>query len=80
MQVVAPVVEHLFEAGTEVTVYLVIGLPLSTEALHETLASMFPAVSVTCIGAVGAPTVTDEAADGPLTPLAFRAFTVIEYF
>jgi hypothetical protein len=78
MQVVAPVVAHVFEPGTEVAVYLVIGLPLSTEAVHETLASKFPAVPVTWVGAVGAPTVTDEAAEGALKPLAFRAFTVTE--
>jgi hypothetical protein len=51
---VAPVVVAVPPAGSDVTVYPVIGLPPLDGAVHETVAVVSPALADTPVGAAGA--------------------------
>ena len=77
----APVGEHVFDSGVDVTVYFeTASPPLSTGAVHVTAISPLPATVVGVPGADGTtPAAIVFAADDAPEPTALVPATVIEY-
>lgn len=77
----APVGEHVFDSGVDVTVYFEIARPpLSVGAVHDTKISPLPATVVGVPGAdVAIPADKVFASDDAPDPALFVAATVIEY-